>query len=147
MIGPLRRRIALLPWIAEGYREANLHGSARFHSETQPERSRAHEAQFKGGLRGIPPLTRGCEASHIGFSGPALSMMPPALGLLRADMSTRRMAYWWFRFVLSGRFLETFLNLRGPRASSGPAADAVGNDDSPRPEREQGTLAPPLSQP
>jgi hypothetical protein len=27
-------------------------------------------------------------------------------------MSTRRQIYWWFRFVLSGRFLETFLNLR-----------------------------------
>jgi hypothetical protein len=27
-------------------------------------------------------------------------------------MKTRRMAYWWFRFVVSGRFLEEFLNLR-----------------------------------
>ena len=27
-------------------------------------------------------------------------------------MSTRRMAYWWLRFVVSGRFLEKFLNLR-----------------------------------
>jgi hypothetical protein len=24
-------------------------------------------------------------------------------------MTTRRIAYWWFRFVFSGRFLETFL--------------------------------------
>jgi hypothetical protein len=24
-------------------------------------------------------------------------------------MSTRRIAYWWFRFVFSGRFVETFL--------------------------------------
>jgi hypothetical protein len=24
-------------------------------------------------------------------------------------MSTQRIAYWWFRFVFSGRFLETFL--------------------------------------
>jgi len=30
-------------------------------------------------------------------------------------MSTRRKAYWWFRFVISGRFLETFLNLRSRR--------------------------------
>jgi len=30
-------------------------------------------------------------------------------------MSTRRKAYWWFWFVASGRFLETFLNLRGKR--------------------------------
>ena len=27
-------------------------------------------------------------------------------------MSTRRMAYWWFRFVTSGRFLEKFLWLQ-----------------------------------
>lgn len=27
-------------------------------------------------------------------------------------MTTRRMAYWWFWFVVSGRFLEKFLNLR-----------------------------------
>jgi hypothetical protein len=27
-------------------------------------------------------------------------------------MKTRRMAFWWFRFVVSGRFLEKFLNLR-----------------------------------
>jgi hypothetical protein len=25
-------------------------------------------------------------------------------------MTTRRMAYWWFRFVVSGRFIEKFLN-------------------------------------
>jgi hypothetical protein len=31
-------------------------------------------------------------------------------------MSTRRKMYWWFRFVLSGRFLETFLGLRGRRS-------------------------------
>jgi hypothetical protein len=27
-------------------------------------------------------------------------------------MRARRMAYWWFWFVVSGRFLEKFLNLR-----------------------------------
>ncbi len=27
-------------------------------------------------------------------------------------MKTRRMAYWWFWFIVSGRFLERFLNLR-----------------------------------
>lgn len=39
-------------------------------------------------------------------------------------MSTRRIAYWWFRFVFSGRFVETFLvgrratltNMRKPEA-------------------------------
>lgn len=33
-------------------------------------------------------------------------------------MTTRRLAYWWFRFVLSGRFLATFLNLRRAKGSS-----------------------------
>jgi hypothetical protein len=32
-------------------------------------------------------------------------------------MSTRRMIVWWFRFVLSGRFLERFLSL--PRVPPG----------------------------
>jgi hypothetical protein len=32
-------------------------------------------------------------------------------------MKTRRMAYWWFRFVLSGRFFEKFLSLRRARRS------------------------------
>jgi hypothetical protein len=27
-------------------------------------------------------------------------------------MKMRRRAYWWFRFVVSGRFLQKFLNLR-----------------------------------
>jgi hypothetical protein len=30
-------------------------------------------------------------------------------------MKTRRMAYWWFRFVISGRFLEKFLNPRSAK--------------------------------
>jgi hypothetical protein len=29
-------------------------------------------------------------------------------------MKARRMAYWWFRLVVSGRFLEKFLKLRRP---------------------------------
>jgi len=28
-----------------------------------------------------------------------------------AAMSMRRMIYWWFRFVMSGRFLDRFLTL------------------------------------
>jgi len=31
-------------------------------------------------------------------------------------MTTRRKIIWWFKFVLSGRFLETFLNLRSRRS-------------------------------
>jgi hypothetical protein len=30
-------------------------------------------------------------------------------------MTTRRIAHWWFRFVFSGRFLETFLGGRQQR--------------------------------
>jgi len=29
-------------------------------------------------------------------------------------MNARRMAYWWFRFVVAGRFLEKFLKLGRP---------------------------------
>jgi len=32
-------------------------------------------------------------------------------------MNTRRMVYWWFRFVVSGRFIETFFNLRREKGS------------------------------
>jgi len=32
-------------------------------------------------------------------------------------MKTRRMVYWWFRFVVSGRFIETFFNLRREKGS------------------------------
>jgi hypothetical protein len=31
------------------------------------------------------------------------------------EMNTRRMAYWWFWFVVSGRFLDKFLNPRRMR--------------------------------
>jgi hypothetical protein len=44
-------------------------------------------------------------------------------------MKTRRMAYWWFRFVVSGRFLEKFLDLRRVRRSERVAAKA--NDNEP----------------
>jgi hypothetical protein len=30
-------------------------------------------------------------------------------------MKPQRMAYWWFRFVVSGRFLEKFFNWRRMR--------------------------------
>jgi hypothetical protein len=43
-------------------------------------------------------------------------------------MKTQRMAYWWFRFVVSGRFLEKFFNLRRPgRVDSASGARAVGD--------------------
>ncbi|MBV9562252.1 MAG: hypothetical protein JOY90_17675 [Bradyrhizobium sp.] len=39
-------------------------------------------------------------------------------GAKAETMSTRRMAYWWFRFVISGRFLATFLDVQ-PAAGRG----------------------------
>ncbi len=45
-------------------------------------------------------------------------------------MKMRRMAYWWFRFVVSGRFLEKFLNLRRERNSKQLAANACDNEAS-----------------
>jgi hypothetical protein len=37
---------------------------------------------------------------------------PGKFGIEDDTMSTRRMAYWWLRFVISGRFIEKFLSLR-----------------------------------
>jgi hypothetical protein len=36
-------------------------------------------------------------------------------------MTTRRIAHWWFRFVFSGRFLETFLGGRHRRMAASSA--------------------------
>ncbi len=44
-------------------------------------------------------------------------------------MTTRRLAYWWFRFVISGRFLETFLDLPRAQDLSRPASNAAQNND------------------
>jgi hypothetical protein len=49
------------------------------------------------------------------LAAPALFIEAAGGGLSRiAAMTTRRILYWWFRFVLSGRFLDRFLCL--PRA-------------------------------
>jgi len=54
-----------------------------------------------------------CEACHIGSPDSALSITPSGpLSIEDETMKLRRKAYWWFRFVFSGRFLEKFLNLR-----------------------------------
>jgi hypothetical protein len=45
----------------------------------------------------------------------ALGAIPNGVGASQIEdetMKLQRKAYWWFRFVLSGRFLEKFLNLR-----------------------------------
>jgi hypothetical protein len=54
-----------------------------------------------------------CEACHIRSLGLALPVAPSGpLSIEDETMKLRRKAYRWFRFVLSGRFLEKFLNLR-----------------------------------
>jgi len=54
-----------------------------------------------------------CEARHTRVPVSALITACGAISGSRMDlMNTRRLAYWWFRFVASGRFLEKFLTLR-----------------------------------
>jgi hypothetical protein len=36
-------------------------------------------------------------------------------------MKNRRMAYWWFRLVISGRFFEKFSELAAPEVLAGQA--------------------------
>jgi hypothetical protein len=46
------------------------------------------------------------------IAAPALLVGLAGGGLLGiAAMTTRRLIYWWFRFVMSGRFLDRFLCL------------------------------------
>jgi ferric-dicitrate binding protein FerR (iron transport regulator) len=55
---------------------------------------------------------RKCEAHHMRIAAPALLLRAAGGGLSRiAAMSMRRVMYWWFRFVLSGRFMDRFLCL------------------------------------
>jgi len=58
----------------------------------------------------------GCEANHTHVTALALiraEARPPQSARIE-PMKARRMAYWWFRFVVSGRFLGKFLRLRRP---------------------------------
>jgi len=66
----------------------------------------------------LPPrvFAAGCEANHTNVAKLALicgDARPPQSARIES-MKARRMAYWWFRFVVSGRFLEKFLKLRRP---------------------------------
>jgi hypothetical protein len=47
------------------------------------------------------------------------SALPAAatIALQEIAMSTRRFTVWWFRFLISGRFLEKFFNLKPSRGS------------------------------
>jgi hypothetical protein len=53
-----------------------------------------------------------CALLHLRYSS-----TQPVVGCRGfAAMTTRRLIFWWFRFVLSGRFLDRFLSLpRAPR--------------------------------
>jgi hypothetical protein len=51
-----------------------------------------------------------CETHHMPIAALALLVRGAGGGLLGITaMSMRRMIYWWFRFVMSGRFLDRFL--------------------------------------
>src|SRR4051794_21692574 len=69
-----------------------------------------------------------CEARHSRPAGSAL--LVAAAGDCPSDedrtMRTRRLVYWWFRIVISGRFLEKFLVRRaGPTQRSHRAGRAA----------------------
>ena len=75
-------------------------------------RARPYRPQGSDEIRGDD---RECETGHMRIAAPALLLRAAGGGLSRiAAMTTRRMMHWWFRFVLSGRFLDRFLSL--PRA-------------------------------
>ena len=73
---------------------------------------------FRKNLR-TQVLRAECEACHMLSKNQPLSTMPVGAtssfedGIMTTKM--RRMAYWWFRVVVSGRFLAKFLNLRGAK--------------------------------
>src|SRR6478672_468046 len=92
----------------------------------RPGRTMLSDLDIAGGL-----CARLCEACHIGPPGLGLSMRPSGTPVSRtAQMKTRRLAFWWLRFVFSGRFLEKFLNWRYnafvARAPEGEASDSTG---------------------
>jgi hypothetical protein len=72
------------------------------------------ESAKNGGIALV--FAAGCEANHMRVTGLALIRVKRGrLSQPRIEpMKARRMAYWWFRFVVSGRFLEKFLRLRRP---------------------------------
>lgn len=64
-------------------------------------------------LARAPRFLDECEARHTRVPDSALITACGAISGSRMElMNTRRLAYWWFRFVASGRFLEKFLTLR-----------------------------------
>ena len=93
--------------------------ASREPSKAPLQRNRAANFQRLGQtcpIRPPPALApANVNLSHPASGFGAIHDMGP-LGASRIrQMSTRRMAYWWFRFVVSGRFLEKFFNLRRVR--------------------------------
>jgi hypothetical protein len=74
----------------------------------------AHVVARDGYATNSPGLTAGeCEAAHTSNAAFALLLRAAGGGLSGiAAMSMRRMIYWWFRCVMSGRFLNRFLTLQ-----------------------------------
>lgn len=64
-----------------------------------------------------------CEAAHNARSAGALFKEAGLADAKAQPMNMRRMMSWWFRVVLSGRFLERFLHVeRGERPESADAS-------------------------
>ncbi|CCE05714.1 hypothetical protein BRAS3843_1460022 [Bradyrhizobium sp. STM 3843] len=61
------------------------------------------------------PLSGKCEATHTRSLRSAIIKRHAGRGDKEDLMTTRRLAYWWLRFVFSGRFLDTFLGRRSRR--------------------------------
>ncbi|MBW7965535.1 hypothetical protein [Bradyrhizobium sp. BR 10261] len=75
---------------------------------------RASSVAARDGYAANPPgpTADACEAPHTPDAAHALLLRAAGGGLSGiAAMSMRRMIYWWFRFVMSGRFLDRFLTL------------------------------------
>src|ERR1700722_96475 len=74
----------------------------------------------RGQAAAIPEALTPPNAKHV-TSGRRGRRYPSSgrglLALRTGHMTTRRMVYWWFRFVVSGRFIETFLNSRRAKRS------------------------------
>jgi len=64
--------------------------------------------QFGLAAANVKRITRALSQLRYGSAQPVVGCRG------RTTMTTRRMIYWWFRVVMSGRFLDRFLCL--PRA-------------------------------
>jgi hypothetical protein len=141
--GNLRPRVQV-PGGGEGIAKKTVSERGSVRRPAAAERpKRTQNPPFKAGAssRNLTGLCAAqCEACHIGSPDSALSITPSGpLSIEDETMKLRRKAYWWFRFVFSGRFLEKFLNLRYD------AFVAKASDSEPRDRRDDDRRC--LSQP